>query len=111
MKYEMGRRIALRAVGLFFLLHTSCFILPAKSQDLFMRRTNSVGNWTAYFTNNGALFTQAGIVDVNQGRGGAVWSNGGGFPDTVVYGAGLWIGGLRRRSGILTPHSEYTYNP
>src|SRR5579883_492206 len=107
---QASTRVVVRLFVLFA-VHVSYFALSAQAQDLFMRRSNSLGHWTAYMTNNGALFTQSDIFSLTVTPGGALWHNGGSVSDTVIYGAGLWIGGLRRRNGVLMPHTEYSYNP
>jgi len=103
--------------SLVFILHSSYFIPSLRAQDLIMRRSNSVGNWIGYLNNTGSLFNQS---DSNHpslfGLGaGGLWTGRGRF-DTVVFGAGLWVGGLRKRSGasstmLLVPHTEYSYKP
>ncbi len=104
-------RIGLRLFAL--IVSVMCvYSFNANAQDLIMRRSNSIGNWIAYLNNTGALFNQSDSAHpsaLGMGAGG-LWTRLG-RNDTVVFGAGLWIGGLRRRSGTLTPHVEFSYNP
>src|SRR5574340_860339 len=93
------------ALFLFCLFISNLPILRiAHAQDLEMRRSNTVGNWIGHLNNNGSLFNQ---TDSNHlpifGLGaGGVWTGLGRF-DTVVFGAGLWFGGLRDSAGIMVP--------
>ncbi len=108
-----SRIIAIIQVGIaLFILDASNFILSAHAQDLEMRRTNSLGNWVAYLNNNGSLFNQSDSDHSSKlgfGAGG-LWTGLGRY-DTLVFGAGLWIGGLRNRSDTIEPHSEFSYDP
>jgi hypothetical protein len=83
------------------------------AQDLEMRRSNDAGNWVGYLNNNGSLFNQSDsnhLAIFGFGAGG-LWTTGLGRFDTVVFGAGLWVGGLRERSGRMVAHAEYSYKP
>jgi hypothetical protein len=107
-----GRRMFLAMTMLSQALVLSFFVSSLHAQDLEMRRSNSVGNWIGYLNNNGSLFNQSDsnhLSVLGFGAGG-LWTGLGRF-DTVVFGAGLWIGGLRNRSGSLAPHTEFSYNP
>ncbi len=102
--------VNIRFCTLLFLLHTSYFILPIHAQDLLIRRSNDTGNWIGYLNNNGTMFNQTdSLHQVPLGAGG-IWTGLGRF-DTVVFGAGLWFGGLRHRNDSLLPHVEFSYNP
>lgn len=76
-----------------------------------MRRTNSVGPWLAFINNDGVLFNQTDAPNGIVGGTGGFWTDDQGRQDSVVFAAGLWFGGLRRRGGSLLPHAEYTYEP
>ncbi len=113
---RLPRSFAKRIIALTasFLLLTSYFlptISSANAQDLLMRRSNDTGNWIGYLNNNGALFNQTDSVRVAPVAGaGGIWTGLGRF-DTVVFGAGLWFGGLRYRNDSRLPHVEFSYNP
>jgi hypothetical protein len=107
-------------VNRYLLLLASCFLIlnfhflifipSAKAQDLLIRRSNDTGNWIGYLNNNGSMFNQTdSLHEVPLGAGG-IWTGLGRF-DTVVFGAGLWFGGLRHRNDSLLPHVEFSYNP
>ncbi len=77
-----------------------------------MRRSNTIGNWIGYLNNNGSLFNQTDsnhLAIFGLGAGG-LWTGLGRF-DTVIFGEGLWFGGLRDSDGVRVPHSEFSYNP
>ncbi len=97
----------------FFLLLTSSLLLTissASAQDLLSRRSNDTGNWIGYLNNNGALFNQTDTLHEIPSGAGGLWTGLGRF-DTVVFGAGLWFGGIRHRNDSLSPHAEFSYNP
>jgi hypothetical protein len=102
------------AIISYLLLLTSYFFLSssATAQDLYMRRTNSVGHWRAYVGNDGILFHQDIPLGMPNSYGeGGFWTRPNGSPDTMIFAAGLWLGGQRVRNGVLTPHVEYSYEP
>jgi len=76
-----------------------------------MRRTNSVGHWRAYVSNDGVLFHQDNPQVLWQYGEGAFWTGKDRLPDSLVYGAGLWLAGMRKRGENLRPHVEYSYRP
>ncbi len=76
-----------------------------------MRRSNSVGAWEAQVNNNGVLFNQSDSVHPVPDGWGGFWLNQNGVQDTMIYGAGLWVGGVRKFGGVDAPHVEGTYTP
>lgn len=80
-------------------------------QDLFMRRMNSVGNWRLYVNNNGILFNQSDAQHIMHDGVGGFWYEPSGRLDSMIFGAGLWLGGFRHRGDSLAPHVEYSYEP
>src|SRR4051794_3083908 len=98
-----------------YVLGLSCFMMlhvcDVSAQDLFMRRTNSVGNWKAQINNNGLLFNESDTTHFPPSGAGGLWFDPQNNLDTVVFGCGMWIGGLRKSGDTLAPHVEYSYDP
>jgi hypothetical protein len=86
-------------------------VSSADAQNVLMRRTNTAGNWRLYVNNNGVLFNQSDRDHLLHDGVGGFWFEPSGTMDSMIFGAGIWLGGLRHRGEALHPHVEYSYEP
>ena len=104
------RRLVSLVVGCVLL--ALCCAKTAVAQDLFLRRWNSVGAWSACASNSGLLFDQFDSSHALDGAAGALWGDTlQGGTQAKIFGAGLWFGGTRMVAGRAVPHVTYAYEP